>query len=304
MKTICIHVSAGFPVLSLTLITEPLRLANRELGREEFIWSIISDEGGTLHSSSNLPITTDPLPDSKPDAVIVLTSYRPDRSATPRTLSWLRKLDRLGCLMGCVDTGALVFAKAGLLNTRPAATHPEAISGFLQQFPNSLFIDRLMDFSPPRLSSAGGVATLDMTLALIAHFNDETLSGRIAEILTYKPLLHGPDPQQLPRSIAPEIHDAVSIMEANLSRCLGIAEIADRVGLPVWKLTRLFKRYLHSSPTSYYMKRRLVRARDMLRNSTLPVGDIAIQCGYENAEAFSRAYRNRYGKPPSEDRGL
>ena len=284
MVEICIHLSDGFPVLSLTLITEPLRVANRELGRARFTWSIVSDTGGALRSSSGMDLHTLPSWEQTPDAAIVLASYRPERSATDATLAWLRGLDRRGCLLGCVDTGALVLARAGLLGARPAAVHPEAIDGFQRQFPESLFMDRLHDFSPPRFSSAGGVATLDMTLALIGHFSHERLARSVAEILTYDPAPPGGRARIRSGSVAPAVRDAVALMEAHPRASLGIPDIADRVGVPVWKLNRLFQRYLHSSPTSYYVDLRLSRARDMLRNTTMAIGDVATACGYDNAE--------------------
>lgn len=304
MKTVVIHIADGFPILSLTLITEPLRVANRELGKQGFDWRVVSDGGGTQVSSSGLPIATLPLPDDIPDAVIVLASYKPESSSTPGALAWLRRLDRKGCLLGCVDTGALVFARAGLLGVRPAAAHPEAIAGFHRQFPKSLFVDRMFDFSPPRFSSAGGVSTLDMTLALISHLGSERLSGRVSRILTYDQLRPNWQPGSLPASVPSAVRDAVGIMEANMSVPVPVSEISARVSLPIWKLNRLFNRYLHSSPTSYYAHRRLDRAREMLRNTSLQVGEISTDCGYENAEAFSRAYRARFGLAPSKDREL
>ena len=302
MTSICVHISDGFPVLSFTLISEPLRVANRELGSERFRWHAASDKGGVCLSSSGIPLETTALPRATPDSAILLASYRPDRSATDATLSWLRRLDLQGCLLGCVDTGASVFAKAGLLNVRPAAVHPEAIAGFQRQFPGSLFIDRLFDFSPPRFSSAGGVATLDMTLALIGHFTSNRVARRVSEVLTYRPPMQDWQPAPLPLSIPSEVRDAVSIMEAHSSSGIVVSEIANRIGLPVWKLNRQFRKYLHCSTTTYYVSLRLARARDMLRNTTLQVGDIALECGYENQDAFSRAYRSRFGVTPSNDR--
>ena len=302
MVTVCLHLSEGFPILSLTLITEPLRLANRELGRPNFRWVAVSDDGGILRASSGIPLETSNLPEERQDIVILLASYHPDRSATDRTLSWLRRQERLGAMMGCVDTGALVFARAGLLEMRPAAAHPEAIAGFHRQFPNSLFIDRLFDVSPPRVSSAGGVATLDMTLGLIGHVAGGQLSRRVAEVLTYEPSSGDRTSPRIPAGIASAVRDAVEIMAANPGRCLPVSEIAGRLGLPVWKLSRLFRRYLHQSPTGYYLDLRLSRARDMLRNTSLPVSEIGADCGYDNAEVFTRAYRKRFGSAPSRDR--
>ena len=93
-------------------------------------------------------------------------------------------------------------------------------------------------------------------------------------------------------------------MEANLTHCLSVSEISNRLSLPTWKLNRMFNRYLHSSPTTYYVNLRLARSKDMLRNTTLLVGDIAAECGYANADVFSRAYRKHFGTAPSTDRSL
>lgn len=304
MTSICIHIADGFPILSLSLITEPLRVANRELGAPRFSWTVASDGGALRRSSSGIALETASLPSDPPGAVILLASYQPNRSATAETLAWLRRLDRLGALLGCVDTGALVFAKAGLLRARPAAAHPEAIAGFHRQFPGALFVDRLVDFSPPRFSSAGGVATLDMTLALIGHVAGERVARRVADILTYRPRASGDRPDPLPASVGPEVRDAAALMEAHLGERLSIAEIAKRVGAPPWRLTRLFKGRLRCTPQAYYAQRRLARGRDLLRNSVLPVADVAAACGYDSAEAFARAYRARYGRAPSTDRSL
>ena len=90
-------------------------------------------------------------------------------------------------MMGCVDTGALIFAEAGLLDATPAATHFEALSGYRDTYDDRMFADRLFDVSESRCSSAGGVATFDMALGLIARYCGRDLSHRVAEILTYRP---------------------------------------------------------------------------------------------------------------------
>lgn len=309
MPDISVVLSDDFPVLSLTLITEPLRVANRELARPLFTWRLVSEKGGRISSSSGFEVDTAPLDNGKPDALILLTSYGPDRSATGTVLAWLRRMDRAGCLMGCVDTGALVFARAGLLNRRPAAAHHEAIVGFAREFPGKLFVDRRFDFAPPRFSSAGGIATADMTLALIAHFAAPAVATRVAAILNYAPpdrTRTGSAPASADRleAISPVLAQAVDLMRTNLSSPLEVSRISLACGVPGWKLTRLFKRHLHHSPAAYYLSLRLDQAQDMLRNSSLSVGDIASECGYDNIESFSRSYKTRHGRPPSRDRSV
>lgn len=307
MRRIDIVLTKGFPMLSVSLLTEPLRVANRESLGEAYSWRLLSEEGGPMHSSSGIAIAAAPLDDTPADAVLLLSSYHPETAVTPGLLSWLRARDRAGTLMGCVDTAALIFAEAGLLGSRPAAVHFEAMPGYLAHYPEHMFADRLFDFAPPRCSSAGGVATIDMTLALIAHFSGERLAGRVAEILTYLPSNHpGAQERLLPdRSLAYVNRDlarAVDIMMATIPAPLSVSEVAARSGLPSWKLAHLFKRFLRTSPSAHYRHLRLERARNLLHNSHHPVGEIGSLCGFENHETFTRAYARAFGCPPSQDR--
>lgn len=94
------------------------------------------------------------------------------------------------------------------------------------------------------------------------------------------------------------------MMQADLTGRKSISDIAGALQIPVWRLNRLFNRYLHAAPKTYFAGLRLAKARDMLRNTTLTVGEIANECGYDNADAFSRAYRTQFGIAPSFDRTL
>ncbi len=298
----------GFPLLSLALVSEPLRVANRESLGQVYDWRYLSNGGGVVHSSSGIAIPTVAMDEQPSDAVILLSSYHPETALTPELMRWLRKKAREGTLMGCVDTGALVFAEAGLLRGRPAAAHFEAIPGYSAQYPQEMFIDRLFDFNPPRCSSAGGVATFDMTLAMIGHFSGTALADRVAGILTYLPSDH-PGTQGRASGdrtlglVNKDLARAVEIMVQTLQAPVAIADISARTNVPAWHLTRLFRRHLHRSPAAYYLGLRLERARNLLRNSHHRVGEIASLCGFENHETFTRAYRREYGLAPSQDRG-
>jgi len=307
MRSVDIVLTDGFPALSVTLVTEPLRVANRESLVEAYSWRFLSSHGGVMRSSSGIDIPTSAIDPAPSDAVLLLSSYHPETAVTPKLMRWLRARDRKGTLMGCVDTAALIFAEAGLLSSRPAAVHFEAMPGYVEQYPEHMFVDRLFDLSPPRCSSAGGVATMDMTLALIAHFSGDRLARRVAEILTYIPSNHpGAQERLLPdRSLAyvnRELAQAVDIMMTTLQTPVRISEIAARLNLADWRLAQLFKRFLKSSPSAYYRKLRLERARILLHNSHHQVGDIGSLCGFENHETFTRAYARMFGCPPSKDR--
>ena len=308
MPTVDVVLTERFPLLSVTLATEPLRVANREGAAQSWQWRFLSVDGGPMKSSSGISIDTQPLDDEPADIVLLLSSYHPETALVKPMLNWLKKRARSGSMMGCIDTGAFIFAEAGLLSTEPAAVHFEALRGYRVKFRDELFVDRLFNVSHNRCSSAGGVATFDMTLGLIEKYSGRDMATRVAEILTYRPtehsgpqqkLLTGTSLKRLDRNLA----RAIDLMIGTLDQPLPIATIAQQIDVPMWTLGRLFRQHLNETPSAYYRHLRLTQARNLLRNSSLRVSDIASLCGFENPESFARAYRRTFGIQASHDRG-
>src|SRR5947208_16809482 len=81
-----------------------------------------------------------------------------------------------------------------------------------------------------------------------------------------------------------------------------VHRIAADVELSARQLERLFAKYLCVSPSRYYLKLRLDRARAMLLQTTKPILDVAVACGFASASHFSRCYRTVYGHRPSDER--
>ena len=82
-----------------------------------------------------------------------------------------------------------------------------------------------------------------------------------------------------------------------------VQAIAADVDLSPRQLERLFAKYLRSSPSRYYLHLRLERARNLLLETTKPILDVAVACGFASASHFSRCYRSLYGHKPSDERG-
>lgn len=109
-----------------------------------------------MQSSSGIELQTGMLDEGRDDIVLLISSYAPESALGAPLLSWLRRRARSGALMGCVDTGAMIFAEAGLLTHTPAAVHFEALRGYRETYADQMFVDRVFDLSDNRCSSAGG----------------------------------------------------------------------------------------------------------------------------------------------------
>ena len=99
-----------------------------------------------------------------------------------------------------------------------------------------------------------------------------------------------------------ELVAALEFMEHNLGQPRSRRAVADRVGLSTRQLDRLFANELGSSFSRHYRSIRLERARDLIRQTTLSITEIALACGFSSPGHFSTSYAERYGVSPSRER--
>jgi len=309
-----------FPLLSLAICTECLRVANRELGRAAFAHTIVTETGRPALSASGIEIVAGAaLADiTRTRVAVLLASLNPEVAATPGLMAWLRRQDRLGALIGCVDTGSYVLARAGLLRGRHVVVHHEMLPAYADAFGESVLPDRLYALEGRVASSVGGAATLDMMLALIARFEGDALSDRIAHVLTYRrrarrseesarglttKVPDGGIPDAALAKVDRRIARTVEVMQAHIEAPLTLAAICRLAGVEESTARRLFARRFGMTPGRYHMAMRLDRANYLLENSALPVGAVAERAGFADSSAFARAFRRRFGRLPSQARG-
>lgn len=302
-------VAPRFSFISLAICMDGLRVANRENLVPAYDWIIASETGQPVPSSSGPTITPQAaLADlSASPVTILLTAYEPEAACTPGLLAWLRRQDRQGGIIGCVDTAALVLARAGLLKGERIAVHHEVVAAFREEIGEAILPDRRFAFEGRRLSSAGGIATLEMLLALIEETRGRILARRVAQGLSFQipPSEVTAEPDSLPGGLAGidrRLARLVVIMQARLEAPLSIAEICRRANVEGSTARRLFHRHLRQSPSHYYLGLRLERARTLLRYSHLGIAEIAAAAGFADTPAFSHAFKRVFGLPPSRAR--
>lgn len=94
------------------------------------------------------------------------------------------------------------------------------------------------------------------------------------------------------------INKALNFIRANYANQIHVQDIANYLGISRFHLCRLFKETMHCSPQEYVAAFCLGQARELLTTTELPVGEIALLCGYSNAEVFSKAFKKKYLSSP------
>jgi AraC family transcriptional regulator len=97
--------------------------------------------------------------------------------------------------------------------------------------------------------------------------------------------------------------DTLARIEAQLFMPLSVASLAEAAGLSPWHFSRAFTARLGESVMGYVRGRRLEMAAFRLAAANPPsLIDLALDCGFESQEAFTRAFRRRFGQPPGQFR--
>jgi transcriptional regulator GlxA family with amidase domain len=91
-------------------------------------------------------------------------------------------------------------------------------------------------------------------------------------------------------------------MESHISEPLELVDIAENIGLSRRQVERLFRQEMGRSPARYYLEIRLDRARHLLVQSTMPIVEVAVACGFVSASHFSKCYRELYERSPQQER--
>ena len=96
----------------------------------------------------------------------------------------------------------------------------------------------------------------------------------------------------------PLVAHALSLVAENLSRPWGVAQLSRELGVPPLRLGRHFHAELGHSPGAEILRQRLAWAQTLLRETDLPLGKIAEQCGFCHAAYLSNLFHRETGLSP------
>jgi transcriptional regulator GlxA family with amidase domain len=315
-RSIVFFLVPDFSMLAFSTAIEPLRIANRMLGYECYRWRLSSTEGQPVCASNGVEVSVNTsLADErrhmtgemKPSMVFVCAGVNVEKFNNKTVNAWLREEYHRGIAVGGLCTGAHVLASAGLLSGKRCAIHWENLPGFAEAFPKADVYADLYEVDSNLYTCAGGTAALDMMINLIGEDHDDTLVNRICEQALTDRVRSPHDRQRLPLRARLGVQNSkilsiIELMEANLSEPLSLIEIARYAGLSRRQIERLFRHEMGRSPARYYLEIRLDRARHLLVQSTMPVVEVAVACGFVSASHFSKCYRELYGRSPQQER--
>ncbi len=301
--TIALLVLPQASILEVASALDPMRNANRQLGHEAFRWRVVSPDGAPVPLTCGIS-----LPSSGPlshavgaEALITVAGYRLAEVATRPLIRDLRRIASRFALVGGIDAGPWVMARAGLLAGYRATVHWEDLEDLAAAHPDIDVVPDRFVIDRNRVTISGAAPAADFMLHLIGARHGAALARQVAmSFLTQgRP---GEEPQTAPfqpdPALDPRVAAALARMEASIDTPETAAQTAHAVGLSPRRLETLFRLALGTTPAAHALDLRLQAARRMLTDTMHPLAEIALRTGFSSPSTLSRAFRAKFRQPP------
>jgi transcriptional regulator GlxA family with amidase domain len=223
-------------------------------------------------------------------------------------IEWLRNEAPKARRIASVCTGALLLARAGILDGRRATTHWAFCSVLARRHPEvDVVRDPIFVRDGDVYTSAGVTAGMDLALALV----EEDLGREAAlEVARWHVMfLKRPGGQsQFSATLAGQIaepgplRDLQEWIADNLDADLSVPALASRSHMSERNFARVFQREVGMTPARYVESLRLERARIELSDGSRPVASVARHCGFGTAATMRRVFERRLRIRPTDYR--
>lgn len=304
-ESIVFVLQPNLSMLAFTSAIEPLRIANQLTGQSLYTWTTVSENGENVRCSNGIEIGVDEaLGETPPNArIFACLGVEPEKNASQKVADWIRHQWRRGRTVGGLCTGAYSLARAGILAGRTFTLHWENIAPFRAQFPDLEPVEQLYTIDDRIMTCGGGAAATDLFIKLIYERHGGELARAVLNMCLHSVQRSETDRQQSSASAHigsrnEKLLHIINHFEANLEEEIDLDTLSAELSVSRRQIERLFRTHLNTTPRRYLQELRLHRARILLAETDMAVVDVAIACGYESADNFSKRFRETFGISP------
>jgi transcriptional regulator GlxA family with amidase domain len=223
-------------------------------------------------------------------------------------IRWLKAIAGRIRRIGSVCTGAMLLARAGLLDGRRATTHWNWCDILIKRAPRA-HVDRDPIFVRDKnvYTSAGVTAGMDLALALVEEDHGSRLALQVARNLVL--YLRRPGGQsQFSAALSLQLTDRKPLRELeswvldNLDKPLTVPVLAQRVAMSPRNFARVFTKEMKTTPAKFVERLRVETARRRLEESQNSMESIASECGFGNVNSMRNVFQRTLRIAPGQYR--
>lgn len=301
---------------------EALRYANRAQDQVQFDVRYVGALSEVTTSIGLKVSGIEPLPATiEQGAMVILSGHTeepmdaghpmdPLNAGSEEAVAWLRRIVQPETLLVSICSGALLAARAGLLDGVNCTTHFSDCGDLAAVAPTAKVLEnRLYVEDGNRYTSAGITAGIDLMLHIIGRLTSPATSAAVARQLVVYLRRAGTDPQLSPwlegrNHIHPAIHRVQDAITADPTRDWSLEILAPIAIASPRHLSRLFNDHTGMSIPDYLNKLRVALAQQLLSETRLDIERVAERSGFNSSRQLRRAWSRVSETPPSAVRRL
>jgi AraC family transcriptional regulator, glycine betaine-responsive activator len=299
----------GFSLTECALVLGTLHAANELLAERVYSYSVMTLSGEDVPSESGTSIRVDGQisPRARLDELVVIGGRWDIAHAGRAAAAQLRWFARRGVTISALSSAVGLLAFAGLLDGEPCAVSWQYQDAFREMFPALSLSKQLFNFGRRVATCVGGAATLDfmvdrfaiehgrpIAIAVLDRFAcDYPRPAETQHWATYRRLL---------KSAGPGFASVAEMMEQNISEPVTCEALAKAAHRSPRQIQRWFREHVGYGLRTFYRNMRLMKALNLLRYSSLSIGEIAVITGFCSHTNFTRNFRSHYGFHPRDVR--
>jgi len=279
---------------------------------------IISPTGEPFTCGNGIPVRPELSVEENPETQIVILPelwLGPDehlQGRYPELMSWICHQHERGASIYSACSGAVMLAETGLLDQCEATSHWGYQDLFRKYYPNVRFRpEPNLAFADPlgRIVTAGGTTSWhDLAIHIISRHCSPGEALRIAKVYLLKWHGEGELPYETLVRNNPHAdsvaHTCEKWLEEHFTEQGVIPKVVELANIPERTLKRRFKIATGSSLIARLQDLRVEEAKRLLEASAMPVDEISLDVGYEDASFFRRLFKRRTGLTPSQYRRM
>lgn len=312
-RTVVIVAVPGVQLLDVAGPLDVFAEANSQAGREAYSLLVAAAAPGPIRSSSGVRLMPDRIIDrgfqeSIDTLLIAGCPNAADVPADGTVIDWLRQRASRTRRFGSVCSGAFFLAAAGLLDGKRVTTHWAVADRLAEKFP-LLTVDKdAIYVADGKLRTAAGVtAGLDLALALVEEDLGREAAMKVASQLVM--FFKRPGGQmQFTRKGETVLAGRAALQElqrwvaANPGLDHSVANLAGRMDISPRHFARLFRAEVGITPATWVEEARVNAARRLLEFGNEAPKQVAMRCGFADADTLRRAFARHVGVTPAEYR--
>lgn len=273
-------------------------------GCPPFDYRVCAERPGPLDAGNGTTVTAAYGLEGLAGADLVAVPATGEGDPSPQVVRALREASDRGAWVMSVCSGAYTLAAAGLLDGRRCTTHWRHADDLADRFPTATVdCDVLYVHDGNVITSAGTAAGIDAALYLVRLELGAAVAGRIARRMVVPPHRDGgqrqfverPVPTTEAESLGPVLAHVLDRLDAQHT----VADLARLASMSERTFARRFVAETGTTPHQWITEQRVLRARELLEETDLPVEEVARDAGFGTAALLRHHFTKSTGVSPT-----